>query len=169
MTTSAPVHESIKQLEWLLGEWHSDDGSAKYPNTKPVTYSETVTFSQVGQPVINFQSYSHDGETKKPMHLESGFLRIQPDKRDKVSFLVAHNFGLTTIEEGDLNVRKISMVSTEVSSCQRPKSRKVAHVMKVERSFELVEDGTVLVQILNMETDTQRMQPHLYARYKKVI
>jgi hypothetical protein len=51
-----------------------------------------LTFVSVGQPMLNFRSFSWHSEKKVPMHQESGFLRIKPGS-NQVSMLVAHNFG----------------------------------------------------------------------------
>lgn len=46
-------------LEWLLGTWESDEpGEGCFPTIKPFRYTETLNFSHVGQPVINFMSVS---------------------------------------------------------------------------------------------------------------
>ncbi|TNN40611.1 THAP domain-containing protein 4 [Liparis tanakae] len=53
--TPADLNPSLVPLDWLLGTWESDEpGEGCFPTIKPFHYTETLTFSHVGQPVINF-------------------------------------------------------------------------------------------------------------------
>ena len=86
--------ELVKPLSWLLGTWRCENiGNGMYPTLgKEFNYGEEITFSNIGQPMLNYQSFSWHPEKKNPMHLETGFLRIKPGTNN-VSFLLSHNFG----------------------------------------------------------------------------
>lgn len=96
---AGPYHPAIQPLEWLIGKWKSVQAEGAYPSVKPFTYEEEIEFISLGQPMLNYVSTSWHATNLNPMHLESGYLRIKPGTKD-VSFVVAHNFGLTSIEEG---------------------------------------------------------------------
>lgn len=56
-------------LDWLLGTWESDEpGEGCFPSIKPFNYTETLHFSHVGQPVINFMYVIVSNHTA-PHHL----------------------------------------------------------------------------------------------------
>lgn len=95
----SPVHPALQPLEWLRGKWRSIGTEGSYPTIKPFEYEEEIEFTSLGQPMLTYEATSWHPQTQKPMHLESGYLRIKPGTRD-VSFMVAHNFGLTSLEEG---------------------------------------------------------------------
>lgn len=96
---AAPVHPALQPLEWLRGKWRSLETEGSYPTIKPFDYQEEIEFIYLGQPMLNYVATSWSRINLKPMHFESGYLRIKPDTKD-VSFMIAHNFGITSIEEG---------------------------------------------------------------------
>lgn len=96
---AGPIHPAIQPLEWLIGKWRTVDAEGTYPSVKPFTYEEEIEFASLGQPMLNYVSTSWHSTNLNPMHLESGYLRIKPGTKE-VSFIAAHNFGLTSIEEG---------------------------------------------------------------------
>lgn len=85
-------HEAISPISWLLGTWITEDGKGVYPTIKPFNYCEEITFQSFGQPLLSYHSRSWNPVEKKPLHFESGFLRIQPGTKN-LAFMVAHNFG----------------------------------------------------------------------------
>lgn len=108
-------HDALKPIEWLEGIWHIENvGFGKFPTIMPFRYCEELIFASIGQPMFNYSAQSWHSEKLHPMHRESGFLRIIPGT-NKISLLVAHNFGLTTIEEGEVDHRAIRLVSTNIS------------------------------------------------------
>ena len=51
----AELNPAVLALDWLLGTWESDEpGEGSFSSIPPFRYNETLQFSQVGQPVINF-------------------------------------------------------------------------------------------------------------------
>lgn len=158
-----PVNDSLKPLLWIVGTWEATSGKGSFPTISPFTYCERVQFSSVGQPILNYSSHSWHPEKKAAMHLETGFLRIKPGTQ-QVAFMVAHNFGLTSLEEGDVSANQISLKSTSIS---RMSWAKEPEVTKLERSWSLKEDGT-LEQVVFMETNKSPLCEHLRITYKKV-
>ncbi|XP_063162832.1 peroxynitrite isomerase THAP4 isoform X2 [Candoia aspera] len=85
------LNPMIEPLSWMLGTWLSDPpGDGTFPSMKPFQYLEEVHISHVGQPMLNFSFNAFHPDTKKPMHRECGFIRIQPDT-NKVAFISAQN------------------------------------------------------------------------------
>uniref|UniRef100_A0A8C5RPM0 THAP domain containing 4 n=3 Tax=Elapidae TaxID=8602 RepID=A0A8C5RPM0_LATLA len=162
---TAQLNPVIEPLSWMLGTWLSDPpGDGTFPSMKPFQYLEEVHISHVGQPMLNFSFNAFHPDTKKPMHRECGFIRIQPDT-NKVAFISAQNTGLVEVEEGEVNGQELSIASNSVA---RISFAKKPHVEQITRKFRLNSEGK-LEQTVSMSTTTQPMTQHLHITYKKVI
>ena len=86
--------QPLEPLKWLIGTWRcqKEEGQGSFPTIKDFQYGDEITFANIGQPMLNYQSCSWHPEMKCPMHLETGFLKIKPGTSE-VSFILAHNFG----------------------------------------------------------------------------
>ncbi|XP_049603446.1 peroxynitrite isomerase THAP4 [Syngnathus scovelli] len=164
---ACPVHQSaemnpaILPLDWLLGTWQSDEpGEGCFPTIKPFRYLETLQFSHVGQPVVNFSFNAFHADSKKPLHRECGFIRMQPGT-NKVAFIVAQNSGLVEIEEGELIGQQLNLHSHAIA---RISFAREPHVNEISRVFQLRADGK-LEQRVSMAIDTQPLTEHLRITY----
>ncbi|XP_061878570.1 THAP domain-containing protein 4 [Entelurus aequoreus] len=161
---SVEMNPAILPLDWLMGTWQSDEpGEGCFPTIKPFRYSEMLDFSHVGQPVINFMFNAFHADSKKPLHRECGFIRMQPGT-NKVAFIVAQNSGLVEIEEGELTGQQLNLRSHSVA---RISFAKEPHVQEISRVFQLKSDGR-LEQRVSMATDNQPLIEHLHITYARV-
>nr|XP_043876763.1 peroxynitrite isomerase THAP4-like [Solea senegalensis]XP_043876776.1 peroxynitrite isomerase THAP4-like [Solea senegalensis] len=160
--TVAALNPAILSLDWLLGTWKSDEhGEGCFPTINPFRYTETLHFSHEGQPVIHFMFNAFHAESKKPLHRECGFIRMQPET-NKVMFIVAQNTGLVEIEEGELTEKQLNL---KTHALARISFAKEPHVQQVSRVFQLRPDGK-LEQTVSMTTDNQPlMTQHLHITY----
>ncbi|XP_040026619.2 peroxynitrite isomerase THAP4 [Gasterosteus aculeatus] len=160
---TADLNPALLPLDWLLGTWESDEpGEGCFTTIKPFRYTETLTFSHVGQPVINFMFNAFHAENKKPLHRECGFIRMQPGS-NRVAFMIAQNSGLVEIEEGELTGQQLNLQSqalARVSFAREP------HVQKVSRVIQLRPDGR-LEQTVSMATDNEPLMQHLHITYRR--
>lgn len=99
------------------------------------------------------------------MHQERGFLRIKPGTNE-LAFMVGHNFGLTSLEEGKFDPEKKEIV-LETVNVTRMSFAKPPHVKKFKRIIRLVDEDTLEIT-LHMETDATPLTEHLKAVYKKI-
>ncbi|XP_071441174.1 peroxynitrite isomerase THAP4-like [Hetaerina americana] len=159
---TAAVHDALKSISWIIGRWKTDQGKGFYPTIEPFSYCEEIEFTSIGQPILNYHSYSWHPEKNNPMHLESGFLRIKPGTNE-LAFMVAHNFGLSVVEEGTVDGSTIMLETKEIG---RMSFAKGSAVVKTLRSLSL--EGDKLKQVISMATATQPMTEHLTALYEKV-
>lgn len=155
------MHPTLKPLEFLIGTWTSVSAKGHFPNTNDFLYDETITFEEIGQPLLNYKSVSKIGE--RPMHLESGFLRINPGTH-QLAFLVAHNFGICSIEEGSVDGTKVVLESTEI---RRVSFAKDPAVTKIRRTMNLVEDGQLEIRTDMATTNVHDLSNHLVVVYKR--
>lgn len=55
----AELNPTLLALDWLLRVWQSDEpGEGSFSSIPPFRYTETLHLSHVGQPVINFVSFT---------------------------------------------------------------------------------------------------------------
>lgn len=154
----------VEPLSWMLGTWLSDPpGAGTFPTLQPFQYLEEVHISHVGQPVLNFSFNAFHPDTRKPMHRECGFIRLEPDT-NKVAFVSAQNTGIVEVEEGEVNGQELRIASHSIA---RISFAKEPHVQQITRKFRLNSEGK-LEQTVSMATTTQPMTQHLHITYKKV-
>ncbi|XP_015990637.1 peroxynitrite isomerase THAP4 isoform X3 [Rousettus aegyptiacus] len=154
----------VEPLSWMLGTWLSDPpGAGTFPTLQPFQYLEEVHISHVGQPVLNFSFNAFHPDTRKPMHRECGFIRLEPDT-NKVAFVSAQNTGIVEVEEGEVNGQELRIASHSIA---RISFAKEPHVEQITRKFRLNSEGK-LEQTVSMATTTQPMTQHLHITYKKV-
>lgn len=157
-----PLNNALKDVSWLLGKWRSENGQGIYPTIKHFKYGEEIEFTHVGQPNLQFSCYSWNLETKKPLHRELGFVRVQPDTNN-VALIIAQNLGVCELEEGEVNGQELTTTSHTVG---RLSFGKDPVTKKIKRTFR--REGDSLQQIVEMETDQTAMTEHLRITYKKV-
>ncbi|KAL3988486.1 N-acetylglucosamine-6-phosphate deacetylase [Sarotherodon galilaeus] len=163
VNNTVELNPTLLPLEWLLGTWECDEpGEGSFPTIKPFRYTETLHFSHVGQPVINFMFNAFHAESKKPMHRECGFVRMQPGT-NRVAFIIAQNSGLVEIEEGELTGQQLSLQSQQLA---RTSFAKEPYVKQICRVFQLRPDGK-LEQTVSMATDNQPLIQHLRITYRQ--
>ncbi|XP_008549240.1 peroxynitrite isomerase THAP4 [Microplitis demolitor] len=159
-----PLHDALKSLAWLEGTWKTEAGKGKFPTIKSFGYHEEIRFTSIGQPMLNYESQTWHPEKKTPMHREVGFLKIIPGT-NKVKFILSHNFGLTTIEEGVVDAQRIKLDSTSIARVTE--GTKDPAVTQLRREF--FGNENTLEQIVYMATtNTQELTEHLRATYIKV-
>lgn len=155
------MHPALNPLQFLIGTWQSTSAHGHFPNIKDFSYEETIHFEEIGQPLLNYNSVSKIGD--RPMHLESGFLKINPGTC-KLSFLVSHNFGICSIEEGTVDGLKIVLESTDII---RTSTAKEPNVTKLRRTLQVRDDNLLEIRT-DMSTTTQpELTNHLVVVYKK--
>ncbi|XP_018573555.1 THAP domain-containing protein 4-like [Anoplophora glabripennis] len=156
------IHEKLKSLSWMVGEWKSITAVVNYPTMKsPVNYNENLSFTSLGQPFLNYRSLTWNTENGAPMHLESGFLRIDEDEVS-VSFLIAQSFGVATVEEG---TAKDNAIITNTSAIGHMKFVR-QKVVRLQRYYKLNEGGQLEYTVL-METPRTPLTQHVAVLYEK--
>ncbi|XP_033120880.1 THAP domain-containing protein 4-like isoform X2 [Anneissia japonica] len=162
--TSVPIHEAVKCIEWLLGKWKSESSKGQFPTIESFTYEEEATFSHVGQPMLNFSFNSWHHESGKPLHRETGFLRVNPGTNE-VAYISAQNFGVVELEEGIVEGTGINLESTTIG---RMSFAKDPIVTKVKRTFKLTAPNTLEQTVFMATSKIPEVKEHLWVRYKKI-
>ncbi|XP_072034233.1 peroxynitrite isomerase THAP4-like [Amphiura filiformis] len=158
--------DNVKSIAWLIGKWESTEATASFPSMQPMPYKEELVFTHVGQPMLNFSFHAWNPQTGKPLHKESGFLRVKPGTNE-VAFMCAQNLGIVEIEEGSLN-EEHSQVDLESRAIGRMSFATEPHTTKISRKFKLLKGDTLEQTVFMSTTKHHELTPHLYAVYKKI-
>ncbi|XP_063991682.1 peroxynitrite isomerase THAP4-like [Diachasmimorpha longicaudata] len=160
-----PMHNALKHLGWLEGTWRTEfPGEGKYPTMNGFRYEEEIKFVSIGQPMFNYESQTWHPEKKNPMHREVGFLRVIPDS-NRIKLILAHNFGVTSIEEGEVDGKKVVLESTGLQ--RMSEGTKDPAIVKLRREWSV--EGDTLEQTVYMSTTTTPdLTEHLRAKYVRV-
>ncbi|KFM60771.1 THAP domain-containing protein 4, partial [Stegodyphus mimosarum] len=164
MSSSDTYHYAVSQLSWLFGSWEAIEAEVSYPTMDTLKYGELLEFQPAYlQPLIQYKSETWHPLKKQNLHIEVGFLKVDPDTQT-VALLGAHNFGMTEVSEG---VVKEHTLTLESKSVCRTSFTKLASVVKLVRTLSLVNEE--LHSLMLMETVNQPLQKHLECRYKRKL
>ncbi|KAG2174076.1 hypothetical protein INT44_000190 [Umbelopsis vinacea] len=102
-------------------------------------------------------------EVKKPLHVETGYVRVPSPK--KVEMVISQPTGVVSVEEGTIDG---TVIQVETISLARTSSAKAPHVTKFARRFKVnVEDGT-LHSTMGMATEATDLTQHLESTLKRI-
>lgn len=104
-----PLHPAVGPLAAFIGTFRGT-GKGQYPTIEPFSYTEQLTFTHRGAPVVAFQQATTSLDGTRPMHHEAGFLRISND--GLLEMTVAHSFGITEVLTGTVSGNVIACRST---------------------------------------------------------
>ncbi|XP_016380624.1 THAP domain-containing protein 4-like, partial [Sinocyclocheilus rhinocerous] len=109
-----------------------------------------------------FRFNAFHAESKKPLHRECGFIRLQPGT-NRVAFIIAQNSGLVEIEEGELTGQQLTLHSTALA---RTSFAKQPYVQQISRHIQLKPGGR-LEQTISMALEGQPLTQHLHITYRR--
>jgi THAP4-like, heme-binding beta-barrel domain len=178
MATAQPApHEALAPLLFLLGTWQGA-GVGGYPTIESFRFGQEITFSHNGKPFLSYVSRSwlldEEGNPGRPLSMETGFWRPQPDGALEV--LLAHPTGITEIYLGHISGTKIELATDVVARTASAKEVTAGH-----RLYGLVWPGqgpgeqapadlaaADLAYAYDMAAVGEPLQPHLSAQLKRV-
>jgi THAP4-like, heme-binding beta-barrel domain len=153
--TDADLHPALLRLSWLLGTWRGH-GRGDYPTIEEFSYGQEVTFSHRGKAVLEYVSHSWSlDDEPKPLAVESGFLRPQPD--GTIEALITQGSGVVEVSYGTLEGVKLELASDFVA-----RTSSALEVSGLHRLYGLLEG--VLLYAIDMSAVGQPLQPHLWGR-----
>lgn len=147
------LHPGLSAVAGLIGTWRGE-GAGEYPTIDSFTYTEEVTFTDVGKPFLHYvqRTWSPAGA---PMHTETGYLRLVDGSA--VEFVLAQPTGQTELAEGPLAATDEGFTCALASRVANSASAK--QVDGTERRIELA--GDVLTTHFAMAAVGVPMTHHL--------
>ncbi|HEY7143426.1 MAG TPA: FABP family protein [Streptosporangiaceae bacterium] len=158
----AEPHPGLAPLARLLGRWEGA-GVVGYPTIESARFGQEISFGHNGKPFLSYQSRTwlldEDGRIGRPLAMEYGFWRPQPDGQLEV--VLAHPTGITEIYLGTITGRKIEMATDAVVRTATAKE-----VTAGRRLYGMI--GADLAYAYDMAAVGQPLQSHLSAQLKRV-
>lgn len=147
------LHPGLSAVADLIGTWRGE-GKGEYPTIEPFSYTEEVTFTDVGKPFLHYiqRTWSPSGAA---MHTETGYLRVTGG--NSVEFVLAQPTGQTELAEGSLAATTDGFTCSLTSRVVNAASAK--RVNATERQLSLT--GDVLTTRFAMAAVGVEMTHHL--------
>ena len=159
---SPGLHPDLIGLAWLVGRWEGN-GKATYPGAKDYDFGQQIDFAHNGGNYLHYLSQSFelgtDGTPVRPLGMETGFWRPQPDK--KLEVVLSHPTGIAEIWYGEIDGAKIEMRTDVVARTETAKEVTAGH-----RLYGLVRGE--LMWAYDMAAVGQSLQPHIWATLRRV-
>ncbi len=156
------LHADCGPLAWMLGTWRGN-GHGDYPTIDKFEYGQELIFQQDGRPFFHYMARSwiidEDGEKVRDAAQETGFIRCRPG--GKVELVLTHMSGFAEVWYGDAGDGKLEMVTDAVVRTETAKEYAGG-----KRLYGNVEGD--LLYAYDMAAMGQELQPHLWARLKRV-
>jgi hypothetical protein len=156
------LHAALVPLSFLLGRWEGA-GVVGYPTIESANFGQEISFSHNGKPFLIYTSrtwlLSEDGTIGRPLAMECGFWRPQPEHGLEV--LLTHPTGVTEIYLGEISGTKIEMATDAVVRTASAKE-----VTAGRRLYGMI--GADLAYAFDLAAVGQPLQPHLSAQLKHV-
>jgi hypothetical protein len=156
------LHPALEPVRFLIGRWEVA-GVVGYPTIESANFGQESSFSHNGKPFLIYTSrtwlLAEDGTIGRPLAMESGFWRPQPDGGLEV--LLAHPTGIMEIYLGQITGTKIEMATDAVVRTATAKE-----VTAGKRLYGLI--GTDLGWAYDMAAVGQPLQSHVSAQLKRV-
>lgn len=154
------LHPGLAPVAGLLGTWRGV-GAGEYPTITSFTYTEEVTFSDVGKPFLHYVQRTWS-PTGAPMHTETGYLRVVGGAT--VELVLAQPTGQTELAEGPLTVSDDGFTAELAARVVNSSSAK--QVDATERHLTLA--GDVLTTRFAMAAVGVPMTGHLSAELRRI-
>jgi len=155
-------HPDLAPVRFLLGRWEGA-GVVGYPTIESANFGQEISFSHNGKPFLIYTSrtwlLAEDGTIVRPLAMESGFWRPQPEGGLEV--VLAHPTGITEIYLGQITGTKIEMATDAVVRTATAKE-----VTAGRRLYGMI--GADLGWAYDMAAVGQPLQSHVSAQLKRV-
>jgi hypothetical protein len=156
------LHPALHPVRFLLGRWEGA-GVVGYPTIDSANFGQEISFSHNGKPFLIYTSrtwlLAEDGTIGRPLAMEAGFWRPQPD--GGIEVVLAHPTGITEIYIGAQTGTKIELVTDAVVRTATAKE-----VTAGKRLYGLI--GADLGWAYDMAAVGQPLQSHVSAQLKRV-
>jgi THAP4-like, heme-binding beta-barrel domain len=160
-TIPPDLHSQVMPLAFLLGHWQGN-GRGAYPTIEEFEFRQEMAFTHDGRPFLHYFSRTwlldDDLNDVRPLALETGFFRPQPD--GSLEVVLAHPTGFVEIYYGDVTGAKIELKTDAVVRTATAKEYTAG-----QRLYGLVEGE--LLWTFDMAAVGEAMQSHIWGRLQR--
>ncbi|MFI9106297.1 FABP family protein [Streptomyces fildesensis] len=159
------LHPDLVPLVFLLGRWEGA-GVYDFPGAEKCNFGQEVTFSHDGRSFLEYTSHTWvlDAEGKKlrPLESESGFWRIDKDR--KVDVTITRDEGVIEIWTGELADQKPQIDIVTDAVARLPEAPEYSGG---KRLYGYVNSD--LMWVGEKATPAVTLRPYMSAHLKKVV
>ena len=159
------LHPELLPIAFLLGNWQGA-GVFDFPGAEKCNFGQEVTFTHDGRPFLEYVSHSWvldaDGKKVEPLESESGYWRIDSDRRIEV--VMSRDAGVIEIWYGELAEGKpqIDLVTDAVARLGSAEAYSGG-----KRLYGYVRSD--LMWVGEKATPEIELRPYMSAHLKKVV
>src|SRR5919199_70882 len=147
------LHPALRPVAFLLGTWRGE-GVGGYPTIESFRYGQEIVFGHAGKPMLSYRSRTWALDDDRPLAMEAGFWRPQPD--GGIEVVLAHASGIVEVSLGRVDGGKIELASDVLARTASAKE-----VAALHRLYGIV--AGKLMYAIDMAAVGQGLQPHLSA------
>ncbi|MEV0945477.1 FABP family protein [Rhodococcus sp. NPDC049939] len=151
-----PQPEVPAALVPFVGRWRGA-GEGAYPTIDDFAYTEEIELTPTGKPFLEYRSRTWELESRRPLHTESGYLRLVAE--NEAELLIAQPTGFTEIHRGQIRDRTIELTMLALSASPDAKP-----VYSVRRQLSV--RGGDLTYDLWMAHDLTPLTHHLHGHLR---
>jgi len=152
------LHPHLLGVAWLVGRWEGT-GRGTYPGTEDFEFGQQIDFAHNGGSYLHYLSQTfemgEDGKAVRPLSMETGFWRPQPD--GSIEVVMCHPDGYAEIWYGKVTGAKIDLATDAVARTVSADDYSAG-----QRLYGLVEGD--LLWTLDKAALGQPLQTNLWAR-----
>ncbi|GAA4820553.1 FABP family protein [Nocardioides caeni] len=156
------LHPNCGPIAWMLGTWRGN-GHGDYPTIESFQFGQELIFTHDGRPFFHYMARSwivdEQGEKVRDAAIETGFIRAVGEGNFEI--LLTHNTGIAEIWHGEAADGKFEWTTDAVARTETAKEYAAG-----KRLYGNVEGD--LLYAFDMAAVGQPLQPHLWARLKRV-
>ncbi|UIX32944.1 FABP family protein [Streptomyces sp. GQFP] len=159
------LHKDLVPLVFLLGKW-AGAGVHDFPGAEKCNFGQEVTFTHDGRDFLEYHSHSWvldaDGNKVRPLESESGYWRIDADR--KVEVVMVRQDGVVEVWYGELAAKKpqIDIVTDAVA-----RTAASGPYSGGKRLYGYVNSD--LMWVGEKQTPDVELRPYMSAQLKKVV
>jgi hypothetical protein len=156
------LHPLCEPLRPLLGTWRGS-GHGEYPTIESFDYTEEISFTHVGKPVVSYVQRTELVATGMPAHAESGYLRAVGN--DQYEFVISSPTGL--VEMDRVAVTGGEGLSIEVTADAVHRTPSAKPVTAIVRRIAI--EGDTLRYDVSMAAMGLALTHHLHAELHRSV
>lgn len=159
------LHKDLVPLTFLLGTW-AGAGVSDFPGAEKCNFGQEVTFTHDGRDFLEYHAHSwvldSDGKKVRPLESESGFWRIDAER--KLEVVMVRDDGVVEVWYGELADRKpqIDLVTDAVA-----RTAASGPYSGGKRLYGYVKGD--LMWVGEKQTPEVPLRPYMSAQLKKVV
>ena len=155
------LHPDLAPIAWMIGRWEGS-GKGSYPGTADFDFGQQIDFAHNGGSYLHYLSQTFeagsDGRAVRPLTMETGFWRPQPDGGLEV--VMCHPDGFAEVWYGSIAGRRIELATDAVV-----RTASATDYSAGQRLYGHVEGD--LLWTFDKAASGHPLQSHLWARLRR--